>query len=202
MATSSSTTTAELVLPATPLLQLAARSRALLAAGVAVIAAGALVLLAVAAGGDDPPAPRLRAAGFSVVVPDGWRAVDARTLRTLPGGAAAVLRREDGRGTVVVHRRPARAARPSARALTAALERRLGGVRPVRARTVALPGGPAYVYTFARPAAGSVQSIAVAPRADRTWTLDAVTGAGAPDVAAQAGAILRSFTTTDPVPRS
>ena len=64
------------------------------------------------------------------------------------------------------------------------------------------PGGPAYVYTFARPAAGRVQSIAVAPRAGRTYTLDAVAGAGARDVAAQVGAILRSFDTTNPVPHS
>ena len=42
----------------------------------------------------------------------------------------------------------------------------------------------------------------MAPRAGRTYTLDAVAGAGARDVAAQIGAIVRSFDTTNPVPRS
>jgi hypothetical protein len=54
------------------------------------------------------------------------------------------------------------------------------------------------VYTFARPKAGTVQSIAVAPLADRTYTLDAVTTAGARDVAAQIGAIVRSFDASTP----
>ena len=104
---------------------------------------------------------------------------------------------------IVVHERPAleRSSRSLTRDLTAQLERRFRGLRPVSARTVALRGGPAYIYTFARPAAGRVQSIAVAPRAGRTFTLDAVAGAGSRDVAAEVGAILRSFDTTNPAPR-
>jgi hypothetical protein len=115
-----------------------------------------------------------------------------------------VLRRTDGRGVVVVHERPELApnSRSLTRDLTRQVARRFRGVQPVSARTVALPGGPAYVYTFARPAAGRVQSIAVAPRGGRTYTLDAVAGSGARDVAAQVGAILRSFDTTNPAPRS
>ena len=43
-----------------------------------------------------------------------------------------------------------------------------------------------------------MQSIAVAPLRDRTYTLDAVTGAGARDVAAQIGDIVRSFDPSAP----
>ena len=178
--------------------------RALLAAAaLAVVLAGAVAALVLRPDGEHAPA-RLRTAAFAVVVPDGWRALRPAELRAVPGTPAAMLRRADGRGVVVVRERAALAGndRSLTRDLTAQLGRRFEGMKPVTARTVALPGGPAYVYTFARPSAGRVQSIAVAPRAGRTYTLDAVAGAGARDVAAQVGAILRSFDTTNPAPRS
>jgi hypothetical protein len=183
------------------------RRRSLIAApaGVAVLLAALTAVLALRPHGDDAPA-RFRSAdkAFSVVLPDGWRALRGAELRAVPSAPAAVLRSRDGRGVVVVHDRPALASssRSLTRDLTAQVARRFRGVQPVSARTVALPGGPAYVYTFARPAAGRVQSIAVAPRAGRTYTLDAVAASGARDVAAQVGAILRSFDTTNPAPRS
>jgi len=183
--------------------------RVLVIAVAAIVAAGAIAAVAATllARPKDTPAPaRFHAAGgaFSVALPDGWRALRGRELRAVPSTPAAVLRRADGRAVVVVHERPAlaRSGRSLTRDLTAQLGRRFRDLRPVTARTIALPGGPAYVYTFARPAAGGVQSIAVAPRAGRTYTLDAVAAAGSADAAAQVGAILRSFDTTDPAPRS
>jgi hypothetical protein len=176
------------------------------AAVVALFAIAAVVATVLVRPKDDPAPARFHAAGgaFSVVVPDGWRALRGRELRAVPSAPAAVLRRADGRAVVVVRERPAlvRSRRSLTRDLTAQLGRRFTDLRPVTTRTIALPGGPAYVYTFARPAAGRVQSIAVAPRADHTYTLDAVAGAGSTDAAAQIGAILRSFDTTDPAPRS
>src|SRR5262245_36920203 len=174
-----------------------------------VVAAFGAIVAAVALGGHrgDANAPIRHTAAdktFSVVVPDGWRALSQAELRAVPGAPAAVLRRTDGSGVVVVRERAALAGnhRSLTRDLTAQIARRFTGVRPVTSRTVRLAGGPAYVYTFARPTAGRVQSIAVAPRADRTYTLDAVAGAGARDVAAQVGAIVRSFATTNPAPRT
>src|SRR3954463_400364 len=185
------------------------RRRALIvAAGVgALVAAAAVVALLVPrSGGHAAQSPRFRSAdkAFSVVLPDGWRAVRGTELRAVRSAPAALLRRTDGSGMVVIHERPAlaRSSRSPTRDPTAPLARRFRGLQPVTARTVALPGGPAYVYTFARAAAGRVQSIAVAPRAGRTYTLDAVAGSGARDVAAQVGAILRSFDTTNPASRS
>jgi hypothetical protein len=183
------------------------RSLLIAAAGAAaVLAVIAVTVVALRPQSDDTAPARYRAAdgAFSLALPDGWRALRGAELRAVPSAPAAVLRRTDGQGVVVVHELPAlkRSSRSLTRDLTAQLQRRFRGVQPVSARTVALPGGPAYVYTFARPAAGRVQSIAVAPRAGRTFTLDAVAGAGSRDVAAEVGAILRSFDTTDPAPRS
>src|SRR4051794_29383341 len=176
-------------------------------AGIAVVLAAAAAALALRPHGGDAAKPaRFQSADhkFSLALPDGWRALHGAELADVPSAPAAVLRRTDGTGVVVVHERPAlaRSSRSLTKALTAQVTRRFRDVKPVSARTVALPGGPAYVYTFARPTAGRVQSIAVAPRAGRTYTLDAVAGSGAHDVAAQVGAILRSFDTTNPAPRS
>jgi len=204
--TSSSFADRPISLSATP----APRRRLLIGAAVAVVflvAALAAVLVPGSGGGHAAAdTARWTAADktFSVSVPAGWRALRPAELAHVAGKPSAVLRRNDGRGLVVVNEGPAlaRSSRSLTRDLTAQLSRRFAGMKPVTARTVALPGGPAYVYTFARPAAERVQSIAIAPRGNRTYTLDAVAGAGSTDVAAQVGAILRSFDTTNNAPRS
>jgi hypothetical protein len=195
---------------ADPIIASAPRHRLRIAAvaGVAVVvlAAAAVVLALRPHGGDAAKPARFQSADrtFSLALPDGWRALRGAELAGVPSAPAAVLRRADGTGVVVVHERRAvtTGTRALTKALTAQVTRRFRDAKPVGARTVALPGGPAYVYTFARPSAGRVQSIAVAPRGGRTYTLDAVAGSGARDVAAQVGAILRSFDTTNPAPRS
>jgi hypothetical protein len=192
--------------PATALVRAGRPRRRAIAAAVAlVVAAGAVAALLAAASGPQA-APRFQAAdrSFSVVVPAGWHALGARELKAMPASPAAVLRRTDRRGMIVIQRRPAleRNSRSLTRDLTRQLQRRFDGLQPVGSRTVPLGSGPGYVYTFARPRAGTVQSIAVAPVRDRTYTMDAVASAAAPEVAAQIGAIVRSFDTPDPVPSS
>jgi hypothetical protein len=175
------------------------------AGALAVLAVGLVAVLALRSGGDEPT-PRYRSADrtFSVALPSGWRAASAAELKRAPAAPAAILRRSDRRGLVVIRRRPAlaRSTRSLTRDLTAQLRRRFSGLEPVGARTVRLASGPAYVYTFARPSAGTVQSLAIAPRRGSTYTIDAVASAGARDAAAQIGSILRSFDTSDPVPSS
>ncbi|MEA2267931.1 MAG: hypothetical protein QOD55_45 [Solirubrobacteraceae bacterium] len=181
------------------------RRRAIAVAVALVVLAGAVAAILAATSGEQG-APRFQAVdrSFSVALPEGWRALGDRELRAMPSAPAAVLRREDRRGMIVIQRRAAleRSSRSLTRDLTRQLSRRFDGLQPVGARTVPLRSGTGYVYTFARPAAGTVQSIAVAPAGDRTYTMDAVAGAGAPDVAAQIGAIVRSFDIPDPVPSS
>jgi hypothetical protein len=182
------------------------RRRLTVAAGaVALVAVALAAILAVRSGGEEP-APRYHPAdrAFSVVLPPGWRAAGAQELAATSSAPAAVLRRADRRGVVVVRKRPAlaRSSRSLTRELTVQLGRRFGGLKPVGARTVRLASGPAYVYTFARPSAGTVQSLAVAPGRGATYTIDAVASAGARDAAAEIGSIVRSFDTSDPVPSS
>lgn len=179
--------------------------RRLIAAGAAalliVVAAAVATVLVTRSGGEDDT-PRFRATdkSFSVVVPQGWRALSDRQLDDIPTTPAAVLRRVDRRGLVVIRRQPAlkRSSRPLTEDLTRQLKQRFSGLEPVGARTIQLRTGPAYVYTFARPKTGTVQSIAVTAMKDRTYTLDSVTGASARDVAAQIGDIVRSFDASAP----
>ena len=174
------------------------------AAAAALLIAAAVTAALLASSSDEAPrqTPRYQAAdrSFSVDLPAGWKALNGRQLAEVPSAPAAVLRRQDRRGLVIIRRQAAldRNSRSLTQDLTRQLRRRFRGLRPVGARTVQLRSGPGYVYTFARPQAGTVQSIAVAPLPDRTYTLDAVTGAGSRDVAAQIGAIVRSFNASAP----
>jgi hypothetical protein len=191
----------------TPVPAPAPRRRRRLIAGAAAAAlltavAVTAVLLAPSGRDETPRETRYRPAdrSFSIALPAGWKALSSRQLDDVPSAPAAVLRRSDRRGLVVIRRQAAldRNSRSLTQDLTRQLRRHFRGLRPVGARTVQLRSGPGYVYTFARPSAGTVQSIAVAPLPDRTYTLDAVTGAESRDVAVQIGAIVRSFDASAP----
>src|SRR3954449_2887453 len=132
MATSSSADPVIASAPSSPV----ARRRVLLIAGGAVVAVLAIAAVAatVLVRPKDAPAPaRFHAAGgaFSVVLPDGWRALRGRELRAVASAPAAVLRRPEGRGAVVVQQPPAlaRSRRSLTRELTAQLPRRFTDLR-------------------------------------------------------------------------
>ena len=172
--------------------------------------AGAIVVLAVIgaahlANGGPAPAAADRPSGserlytapghaFSIAVPSGWSALTGDALARVPGAPAAVLRRADGRGTVIVHRIPALAGdlRAVARELTAQLGRRVPGFRLLGARLGRVRAGGAFLYTFVR-GTGAAQSLAVTKVRDATYRIDTVVPANAPDAARQAGVAVGSF---------
>jgi hypothetical protein len=131
---------------------------------------------------------------FSIAVPAGWSALSADALARVPGAPAAVLRRADGRGTVIVRRIPAVAGdlRSVARALTAQLAARVPGFRLVSARLGRVRAGGAFLYTFTRPG-GSAQTLALTTVRGATYRLDTVVPSSAPDAAREAGAAIGSF---------
>jgi hypothetical protein len=161
--------------------------------------AGAVALLAVIgavhlAGGPDSSAaaPRtLTGAGdtFRIAVPDGWTAVRG----TDPGAPAAVLRRPDGHGLVIVRRSGAVSGdlRTVARSLTTKLRTQLPGFKLVGARLGSVRAGGAFLYTFVR--GKTAQSLAITRVNGVTYRIDSMVTAGSPDAARQAGAIVASF---------
>jgi hypothetical protein len=126
---------------------------------------------------------------FRLAVPEGWTAVRG----TDPGSPAAILRRPDGHGLVIVRRIPALSGdlRTVARSLTAQLRAELPGFRLVGARLGRVRAGGAFLYTFVR--GGTAQSLAVTRVKGVTYRIDSMVAAGSPDAARQAGAVVASF---------
>jgi predicted Zn-dependent protease len=156
--------------------------RSLLVAAGSALAGGlaALALLALVHTG-----PAREDASFSITVPHGWK--------LSRGPAAAVLRRGDGRATVIVRRTGELhgSLRTVARDLTARLASRLPGFRLVGARVGRVRAGAAFVYTFARR--GAAQSLTVVKLGGATYRIDTVVRAGSPAAATQAAAAVASF---------
>jgi hypothetical protein len=166
-----------------------------LAGGLAILALIGLVHLL---GGSNGKAAHTYTApghAFSIAVPEGWTAMPADQVARVPGRPAAVLRRADGRGLLVVRRTAAVHGdlRAAARILTADLSRRFAGFRLVSARLGRVRAGGAFLYTFVRGARGIVQSLALTRIGGPTYRIDSVVPGDAPDVARQTGAIVGSF---------
>jgi hypothetical protein len=158
-----------------------------LAGALALLAAMGLVRLADGGGHSASRAAEFSGDGFTIGVPSGWSAARGGA------GTAAVLKRADGRGLVIVRQIPAVHGdlRALARDLTAQLRGRVDGFKLVNARLGRIRSGGAFLYTFLR--AGRVQSIAVTIVRGRTYRVDSIVAASAPDAARQAGAIVGSF---------
>lgn len=180
----------------------AARRTGLVAVASAV--AGALALLALiglvrlAGGSSDGGSTRAFTApghAFTIAVPEGWTALRGAELARVPGSPAAVLRRPDGRGVVIVRRTGAVTGDlgATARGLTAQLRNRFAGFRLVSARLGRVRAGGAFLYTFVRGKSGTAQSLAITRVRDATYRIDSVVAGNAPDAARQAGAIVGSF---------
>jgi hypothetical protein len=168
----------------------------LLAALLALLAAG----FALRAEDRDPAqrsAVEVRAAAPAPVrwtAPDETFAVDVPARWSVDHGAAAtVLQRPDRRGTVVVRRgeRLEQSPQSLARGLERRLRARLGAIRPLGTRSLDAGG---LLYTFIRPGADTVQSVAVIPARRATYTLDVVVSGADEDAAREVGAMVRSFT--------
>ena len=125
---------------------------------------------------------------FSVSYPAGWKA-------TSIGATGAVLERADHRGLVLVREHAALRGKLSTllKTLPAQLAKRFPDFRPVGASVARLSTGPGVVYTFVRTKAKKVQSIVVAPSAQRSYTLEVVAPANAHVAAREAGEIVRSL---------
>ena len=164
-----------------------------------LLIAGAAAAASFLIGGDEPAAtPTLdgpASAPFHVEYPRSWRAVDAAQLAQLPGSPLAVLRRRDGRGTVVLTRRApvTQSFDRLAPGLKRSLDRRFPDFREIGAKAIALGDSRALVYTFARTRTGTAQSVVIVPGRTQSFTLNAVVPPRSPDAAREVGAIIASF---------
>lgn len=194
--------------PPSPPTAVAAPPRRLTAAVATVCALGAaLTLLAVigivnlVAGGPGAGHGKAGTAysapshAFELTLPHGWRALSGAQLERVPGNPAAVIRRSDGRGLVIVRRIPAVHGdlRAVASHLTVQLRRRVAGFRLVSARLGHVRAGGAFLYTFVRGGGSAVQSLAITTVRGATYRVDSIVPAREAGAARDAGAIVRSF---------
>src|SRR4051795_1880617 len=124
-------------------LPVGARQRTVLVAVVAALAGAAIALAAVVGTNDGsraaPHATTIDGGDFSIAFPAGWSAVKADQLAKLPGRPAAMVRRDDRHGTVIVRRKATpknQSLRALTKSLTAQLHRRFPDFRFVSSRVV------------------------------------------------------------------
>jgi hypothetical protein len=170
--------------------------RSALAGSVAILALIGFVKL-LGGSGDEAPARTFTAQhhAFSIAIPAGWTALSGAELARAPGAPAAVLRRGDGRGLVIVRRTGGMRGdlRTVASSLTARLRARFPGFRLAGARLGRVRAGGAFLYTFVRGPKSVVQSLALTRVRGVTFRIDTVVAGDAPDAARQAGAAIGSF---------
>ena len=174
---------------------------AALALGVVVLAVSGFVLVKVLGGEDEqkkggpttfhgPPGDP-----FKLDLPAGWRALRSEELATLPGRPLGVLRRNDGKGFVVIRREKgaARDLTKLSRDLDRELGRRLKDFKKQSARAVKVRAGRAFFYSYVRERLGTVHSIVIVPAGGRTYALNTVAQGGENAVAREIGRIVVSF---------
>jgi hypothetical protein len=184
---------------AAPLQQSPSRKRIALIALLAAVA-GAAAVFVLTGGGDSPQsrphATKLRGPGFALAYPAGWKPVAADRLAAFGASPQAVVRRADGKGTVVVRRTETprdQSLRALTRDVTRDLQRRFTDFRFVSARVTQLRGGKAFLYTFVRTRAKTAQSIALLKVGRTSLTVNGIAATGDPRAARDVAAIVRSF---------
>lgn len=163
-------------------------------------AAAAAVLVFVDPFGSDEGSsgPVLRgpeSAPFEIDYPRTWRPLTNEELATLPGQPLAVIRREDGRGTVVISQRPpvTQPLTELPRGLKRTLSRRFPDFREVGAKVATLGESRALIYSFARTKTGTAQTLVIVPSGNHSYTLNAVVPPRSPDSAREVGAMIATF---------
>ena len=170
------------------------RLLALAGAAVLVVALAAFLLIGTLGGGDEA----LKGSSgetFNLTLPRGWRALSQEELATLPGKPVGVVRREDGKGFLVIRRegRPPGSIKTFSKQLDAEFKKRLPDFQKRTTRSLKIRAGRAFFYSYIRRRKGTVHSVVVAPAPKGSYVLNTVAKGGEEDVARQLGRMIVSF---------
>ena len=173
--------------------------RKLLLIGLAALVVAVALFFAIKAltGGDDPQTVKAGPADspFRLSVPKGWRNLSEQELGALPGKPAAVIRREDGKGFVVVRRegRPPKSFQSFTKDLDKEFEKRVPDFQKRTTRTLKIKAGEAFFYSYIRKRAGTVHSVVLVPAQKGSYVLNTVAKGGEDEVAKELGRLIVSF---------
>jgi hypothetical protein len=169
-------------------------------AAVVVLAAlaGALFAVMTITGDDDGAAHEVTGSSsdkFTLAYPDGWKPIPEKRLSKLPGKPLAVIRRDDGKGFVVLRRekQAPRDFKVFSAQLTGALKARVPDFQKQSSRVVRIRAGEAFFYSYIRRKAGTVHSVVVVPAGKRSYALNTISRGGSEQVARETARIILSF---------
>jgi hypothetical protein len=132
---------------------------------------------------------------YRIPVAQGWQSLKGEALAEQPGDPLTVLRRQDGKGFLVIRaegRAPA-----SFAAFTKELDRefkkRIPDFQRRSTRTLRIKAGPAYFYSYIRKEQGTVHSVVLVPAGQRSYVLNTIAPGGEDEIAKQLGRMIVNF---------
>jgi hypothetical protein len=173
-------------------------SRTLLVAFAALllIAAGVLVAVKLLGSDDDKAGKATESSNdaFTLSYPQTWRPLSGAELRKLPGHPLAVVRRNDGKGFVMLRRegRAPKSFSAFSAGLTKALDKRVPDFQKRSAKIIKVRAGKAFYFSYIRTGKGTVHTVVVVPAGKRSYLLNTVSRGGA-EVARQVARVILSF---------
>jgi hypothetical protein len=168
------------------------------AIALAAAAVGAAAFLLLGAGDDGGKAGTLEGpsdSNFTITYPDNWRPLSEEEVQNLPGSPLSVLRRDDGKGFVVIGREGPSPKNPDRlmSELGRELQKRVPDFQLRSTKQIKVRAGEALFTSYIRKRTGTVHSIVIIPAGDKTFTLNTISRGGADDVAREIGRIILSF---------
>jgi hypothetical protein len=153
-----------------------------------------IVVVALVTGGS----PSNSGNAFNISYPKTWSPLPKGKLASLPGHPAAVLRRNDGNGLVVIRRQ--QGSPPADLNMLGAdfarqLRRRDPSLKLHTQKIVRIRSGDA-LYSSYTSKKGTVQSVVVVPAGNHTFTINTLSPGGADNVAREIGRMILSFDAT------
>ena len=170
--------------------------RLALGGGLLAVAILATVLVFSLTGGDDRTTVTGPAGSdYRVLLPDAWRSLPGSELSNLPGQPLGVLRREGGKGLVVIRRegRPPASFKAFARELDREFQHRLPDFQRSSVRALRIGAGRAWFYSYIRTRSGTAHSVVLVPADGGSYVLNTVARGGEQAVAKEIGRMIISF---------
>lgn len=160
---------------------------------IAVTAALAAYLLFFNSAGGTLTGPE--GSAFTIQYRDNWHALDREEVERIDPSLLAVLKRNNGKGTITV-REEGRADKDYekySRELAGELSRRIPDFKQVSAHTVKLRSGGAFFYSYISERSGDVTTIVLVPDGDRSFVINSSSSGGDDQTAEEIGKMIRSF---------
>jgi hypothetical protein len=161
----------------------------------AVASLGTALVLSLSGGDDRTTVTGPAGNDYRLLLPDGWRSIGSSKLERLPGRPLGMLRRDDGKGLLVIRRegRPPASFGAFADELDREFERRLPDFQRRSVRALRIGAGQAWFYSYIRTRSGTAHSVVLVPADGGSYVLNTVARGGEEAVAKEIGRMIISF---------